>query len=109
MFSVGDTVTTTVYMIGGRSAEVSGPVVALRMARKTPGRVVAYEVDATAAGYGVLSVDVDKARAATVGRWYLEPFMSAGPTYGPYGDEVEASEAMEDLGLSDETYKLARS
>lgn len=65
VFGVGDAVTTTVYMIGGRSAEVSGPVVEVSMSRKTPGRVVAYVVDASAAGYGMLSVEVDKARAVS--------------------------------------------
>ena len=37
---------------------------------------------------------------------YVEPVGTAGTTYGPYADEVEASEAMDALGLSDADYKL---
>ena len=59
---LGDTVTTTVHMIGGRSAEVSGPVVDRNESRKTPGRVVSYVVDATESGYGKLVVPVADAR-----------------------------------------------
>lgn len=40
------------------------------------------------------------------GTWFIEPAGWVGPTFGPYLDELEASEAMDELGLSDESYKL---
>ncbi len=63
-FTIGDMITTTVHTISGGSAEVSGVVCAVRMSVKTPGRVLAYDVDAAASGYGRLTVDASKARAA---------------------------------------------
>ncbi len=38
-------------------------------------------------------------------RLWVEP-LADGPTYGPYDDEVDASEAMDRLGLTDAAYKL---
>ncbi len=63
MFNIGDSVTTTVHMIGGRSDEVTGTVLKLDMSRKTPGKVLGYVVDASATGYGKLSVPVKDARS----------------------------------------------
>lgn len=62
MFCIGDPVVTTVYMIGGRSAEVAGTVTAVVVSRRDPERVVSYTVDASGSGYGLLCVEAPKAR-----------------------------------------------
>lgn len=38
--------------------------------------------------------------------WYIEPLMEPAPTYGPFADEIEASEAMDEQDLSDSHYKI---
>lgn len=64
MIAVGTLATTTVYMIGGRSEDVTGTVVRVTMSRRDPSRVVAYDVDAGESGYGVLHVEAGKIRTA---------------------------------------------
>jgi hypothetical protein len=63
-FNIGDSITTTVYMIGDREEEVTGTVTRLNMSRKTPDKVLSYVIDATAAGHGMLIVEAAKARQA---------------------------------------------
>lgn len=64
-FNIGDTIATTVYMIGGRQDEVTGVVTELKMSRKTPERVAFYVIDASGSGHGLLSVETGKARDHT--------------------------------------------
>jgi hypothetical protein len=61
-FNVGDTITTTVYMIGGRSDEVTGKIIDFKMRRKDTSRIGCYVVDASDLGYGLLCVEPEKAR-----------------------------------------------
>lgn len=61
-YAIGDEITTTVHMRSSRSAEVTGTITAVTMSRKTPGKVITYTVDASAAGYGSLCVPVADAR-----------------------------------------------
>ena len=60
MFNIGDTITTTVYMIGNREDEVTGTVISRKMSTKTPDKVLSYIVETAA--YGNLVVEASKAR-----------------------------------------------
>jgi hypothetical protein len=62
--AIGATVATTVHSIGGRSERVSGTVVEHRYSRRRPGVVLSVLIDASAAGYGSLSVPLDKLERA---------------------------------------------
>lgn len=61
-FNVGDTIVTTVYMIGGRQDEVTGKIIDFKMRRKDTSRIGWYVVDASDLGYGLLCVEPEKAR-----------------------------------------------
>lgn len=37
---------------------------------------------------------------------YIEPIGFGTETFGPFADEIEASEALDSLGLSDSDYKI---
>lgn len=74
---VGDRIVTTVYSRGDRSAEVVGTVTSISMSKRYPDRVACYTVDATEAGYGLLSVEAAKARRQAPARKTHETGISA--------------------------------